>query len=115
MRRFLLYDDKCERCGNIARTVERNGNGWLMIRGLSDPDVRKMLDSAKPGWKWQPMLVVLKGNRIRLYSGAMMILASDWGPYVRFVYLQAVPRFRVVNSFYLAILTKISKHRYRIP
>ena len=91
MRRFLLYDDKCERCGNIARTVERNGNGWLMIRGLSDPDVRKMLDSAKPGWKWQPMLAALKGNRIRLYSGAMMILRLGLG-------LGPLRAFRILTS-----------------
>lgn len=79
MNRFLLYDDKCERCGSIAHTVERVGNGWLTIRGLSEPDVRRMLDSTRPNWKWRPMLVVSNKDKVRVYTGLMMILRLGCG------------------------------------
>jgi len=43
-----------------------------MARSLRDPDVRSVLDEVKPGWRWEPMLLEVDGDRRRVYAGVGM-------------------------------------------
>jgi len=76
---YLLFDDACARCGNLARTVERIGAGWLESRSLEDPRMQELLSRAKPEWTWRPMLVTVGRKRTRVYSGLGMVLRMGIG------------------------------------
>ena len=69
MERYLLFDSGCSLCTSIARQVENASDGKLMARSLRDPDVRSVLDEVKPGWRWEPMLLEVDGDRRRVYAG----------------------------------------------
>jgi hypothetical protein len=76
---YLLFDSSCARCGNLARTVEKIGGGWLESRSLEDPHIQEMLSQARPGWDWKPMLVTVRRERVRVYSGIWMVLRLGVG------------------------------------
>jgi len=72
MERYLLFDSGCSLCTSIARRVEEASEGKLIARSLRDPDVRSILDETKPGWRWEPMLLEVDGERRRVYAGVGM-------------------------------------------
>jgi hypothetical protein len=45
------------------------GGGRLGVRSLRDPKVQALLDRARPGWRWEPMLVEIEGERVRVLAG----------------------------------------------
>jgi hypothetical protein len=44
--------------------------------------MRELLDTARPGWTWEPMLVEVRGERVRVYTGLKMRsrLVTGLGP-----------------------------------
>ena len=70
--RWLLYDAGCSVCAALAREVEALSGGRLRVRSLRDPEVQALLDRARPGWQWEPMLVEIEGERARVFAGLAM-------------------------------------------
>ena len=60
--RWLLYDAGCSICAALAREVETLSGGRLRVRNLRDPAVQALLDRARPGWRWAPMLLEVEGE-----------------------------------------------------
>lgn len=79
MVNYLLFDNSCAKCGNLARVVEQIGDGWLESRSLEDPKIQELLARAKPGWTWRPMLMTVRRKRVRVYSGIWMVLRMGIG------------------------------------
>jgi hypothetical protein len=67
--RYLLFDGGCSVCAALAREVETLSGGRLRVRSLRDPEVQALLDRARPGWRWEPMLVEIEGERVRVLAG----------------------------------------------
>ncbi len=72
MKRYLLFDAGCSLCTEIAKRVEEASDGWLEARSLREPEMQQLLDRAKPGWKWEPTLVEVDGDEVRVYQGVRM-------------------------------------------
>ncbi len=83
MKRYLLFDLGCSLDTEVARRVEEAAGGWLQARSLRDPEMRALLDKAKPGWKWKPTLVEVDGDDVRGYQGVGMRLRMVRGLGVR--------------------------------
>jgi hypothetical protein len=49
--------------------VETLSGGRLGVRSLREPKVQALLDRARPGWQWEPMLVEVEGERVRVLAG----------------------------------------------
>jgi len=79
MKRYLLFDSGCSLCTEVARRVEEAAGGWLEARSLRDPEMQALLDKAKPGWKWEPTLVEVDGDEVRVYQGFRMRLRMVQG------------------------------------
>ncbi len=69
MERYLLSDSGCSLCTSMAHQVEDASDGKLTARSLRDPEVRAVLDEVRPGWRWEPMLLEVDGERRRVYAG----------------------------------------------
>jgi len=67
--RWLLYDGGCEACAALARAVEALSEGRLGVRSLRDPEVQGWLDQARPGWRWEPMLMEVTGEGVQIFAG----------------------------------------------
>jgi hypothetical protein len=72
MERYLLFDGGCVLCTGLAQAIEQETQGWLTAKSLRDPAMRELLDNARPGWTWEPMLVEVRGERVRVYTGLKM-------------------------------------------
>ena len=59
-------------CAALAQEVETLSGGRLGVRSLRDPGVRALLTRARPGWRWEPMLVEMEGERVRVFAGLAM-------------------------------------------
>jgi hypothetical protein len=70
------------------------GGGRLQVRSLRDPEVRTLLDRARPGWRWEPMLLEVEGERVRVFTGLAMRwrLVQVLGPVRALRVAQAVAR-----------------------
>jgi len=44
------------------------------VRSLREPEVQARRNPARPGWRWEPMLVEIEGERVRVFTG----LAVRW-------------------------------------
>jgi len=71
-KRWLLYDAGCSVCAALAWEVEALSGGRLQVRSLRDPEVQALLDRARPGWRWEPMIVEIEGKRVRVFTGLAM-------------------------------------------
>ena len=71
-KQWLLYDGGCAACIALAQEVEALSGGRLGVRSLREPEVRALLDRARPGWRWEPMLVEIEGERVRVFTGLAM-------------------------------------------
>lgn len=91
MKRFLLYDDSCSRCGNLAQLVEKVAEKRLVSRSLTDPEMKRLVMSVRSDPKWEPMLVTVKRERVRVYSGAWMVLRLGFA-------LGPVRTFRILTA-----------------
>ncbi|HXF69103.1 MAG TPA: hypothetical protein VNK89_04805 [Thermoflexus sp.] len=74
-------------CAALAREVEALSGGRLGVRSLREPEVQALLDRARPGWQWEPMLLEVEGERVRVYAGLALrarLLGGIWAaPSVR--------------------------------
>ncbi|WP_448591608.1 hypothetical protein [Thermoflexus hugenholtzii] len=52
--------------------METLSGGRLQVRNLRDPEVQPMLNPAHPNWRWEPMLVEIEGERVRVFAGLAM-------------------------------------------
>jgi hypothetical protein len=52
--------------------VETLSGGRLGVRSLREPEVQALLDRARPGWRWEPMLAEVEGERVRVLAGLAM-------------------------------------------
>jgi hypothetical protein len=82
MERYLLFDSACQGCRDLAAEVESAAGGWLRARSLHDPRMQELLERARPGWRWEPTLLIVDGDSLRTYSGAAMAsrLVAGVGP-----------------------------------
>lgn len=72
VHRFLLFDSACQVCSHLAREVERETGGLLLARSLREPEVQVWLSQARPGWRWEPTLLEVNGDRPRAFTGLGM-------------------------------------------
>ncbi len=93
--RWLLYDSGCSVCAALAQEVEASSGGRLGVRSLRDPEVQAMLNRAKPGWRWEPMLLEIEGEHVRVFTGLAMRmrLLQILGPVRALRVAQVVARF----------------------
>ncbi|HXF69591.1 MAG TPA: hypothetical protein VNK89_07270 [Thermoflexus sp.] len=93
-RRWLLYDSGCSACAALAREVEALSGGRLGVRSLREPEVQALLNRARPGWRWEPMLLEVDGEQVRVYAGLAMRmwLLRVLGPVRAWRVAQAVAR-----------------------
>jgi hypothetical protein len=70
------------------------GGGRLQVRSLRDPEVWTLLDRARPGWRWEPILLEVEGERVRVFTGLAMRwrLVQVLGPVRALRVAQAVAR-----------------------
>ncbi len=71
-QRYLLFDSGCSVCTRLAEDIERTSDGWLAARSLRDPDVKALLDAARPGWRWEPTLLEVTDGHPRVFTGVAM-------------------------------------------
>jgi len=100
MKRYLLFDSGCCQCSKLARTIEQEVSDKLTIRSLHDPEVKELLDRERPGWKWEPMLVEEKGEKVRVFAGGAMMRRLVWvlGPRRAWKILKLVAGDSVLKS-----------------
>jgi hypothetical protein len=72
MERFLLFDSGCSLCTELAHAIEHETDGRLEARSLRDPEVKTLLDRVRPGWRWEPTLLEVEGDRARASTGMAM-------------------------------------------
>jgi hypothetical protein len=74
--------------------VEALSGGRLRVRSLRDPEVQALLDRVRPGWQWEPMLVEIEGEQVRVFAGLAMRmrLLQILGPARAWRVAQAVAR-----------------------
>lgn len=89
--RFLLFDGGCDFCAAVAAAAERESRGWLTARTLSDPDLQVVLDHAGMSDHHEPLLVVRRTGRDRVYRGTRLAARLAFG-------LGPVAAFKVVHS-----------------
>ncbi len=70
MQRYLLFDSACNLCAQIAEDVIRESEGRLEARSLREPAIREMLNKAQPNWQWEPMVVEIEAERVRVFTRA---------------------------------------------
>ncbi|GBD08622.1 hypothetical protein HRbin22_00863 [Candidatus Thermoflexus japonica] len=70
--RWLLYDGGCVVCAALAREVEALSAGRLGVRSLREPEIQALLDRIRPGWRWEPMLLEVEGERVQVFTGLTM-------------------------------------------
>ncbi|WP_448601219.1 hypothetical protein [Thermoflexus hugenholtzii] len=42
------------------------------VHSPRDPEVQALLDRARPGWQWAPMLLEVEGEQVRVFTGLAM-------------------------------------------
>ncbi|MCA1655660.1 MAG: hypothetical protein LC635_04285 [Pseudonocardiaceae bacterium] len=43
------------------------------MRSLHDSEVRELLNTGRPGWRWEPTLLTVDGERVRVSTGPAMV------------------------------------------
>jgi hypothetical protein len=69
MHRYLLFDEACSRCSGLAADVALESDGLLTTRSLHGAEMRAVLDRERPGWTWEPTLLEMEGERVRIFTG----------------------------------------------
>jgi hypothetical protein len=69
--RYLVFDFGCSTSAEIAAMVEEAG-GRLSVCSLNDPRAQRTLSAARPGWKWEPTLLEVAGERTFAFTGLSM-------------------------------------------
>ncbi len=80
MKRYLLFDAGCPACTRVARAIERESNGWLTARSLHDPKMQALLRKARPEWRWEPTLLEVDSEHVRVFTGLNICVSyQGWG------------------------------------
>lgn len=81
MKRYLLFDASCMKCGKLARAIEKDVNGWLTANSLRDPEMQALLNLARSDWRWQPTLLEVESSRVTAFTGISLVrkLVKDLG------------------------------------
>lgn len=74
MKRYLLFDAGCPACTGVARAIERESNGWLTARSLHDHEMRALLRKTRPEWRWEPTLLEVDSEHVRVFTGLHLYL-----------------------------------------
>ncbi len=75
MNRYLIFNDSCPICRNLARTIEQAAAGKLKAISIFEPQAREWLARAYPGgWSYQPYLLIIKGDQVKGLAGTAMAL-----------------------------------------
>ncbi len=73
MHRYLIFNESCPICCNLARTIEQAAAGKLVAISLFEPQAREWLSRAYPeGWSYQPYLLIVKGEQVKGLTGTAM-------------------------------------------
>jgi hypothetical protein len=71
---YLLYDGGCAKCTRLAEWVVAAADGRLAMASLRAPEFRRLVDAARPGWRFEPTLLTVDGSATRVVTGSMMRL-----------------------------------------
>ncbi len=77
MNRYLLFNESCGTCSGIAEQVEKETDGILTGRSLTELEIQILLNEAlSEGWEWEPMLMEVSDDRmdVKVYNGVLMRL-----------------------------------------
>ena len=69
---YILFDSGCAQCTDIAAEIEKATGNNLLGKSLYAPEAKQWLDRALPGWKFEPTLVELNGDKVRAFTGMSM-------------------------------------------
>jgi hypothetical protein len=69
-RHILAYDASCPSCSKVAGYVADQHR--LEIKALNHPEVMALLNTAKPGWRFQPTLISIDADRVETFTGPSM-------------------------------------------
>jgi len=71
-RRYILFDSSCSLCTDVAADIEHASGGALTGESLYSRRAKGWLDTARPGWKFEPTLVEVQDEQVRAYTGMAM-------------------------------------------
>ena len=74
MKRYLLFDSGCIKCSKVARTIEKEVNGWLVADSLHNPQMQELLDRVKPDWHWEPTLLEINGEQVTVFTRTSLVI-----------------------------------------
>lgn len=70
MPRHLLFDSTCALCTATAETICNNSTGWIDgVLRLQDPVAEQLLSRAGSPDLWEPALVEVEGDSVRVVTG----------------------------------------------
>jgi hypothetical protein len=69
MERYLLFNSGCSLCTKLAEDIELESEGQLIARSLHDPAMQILLKKADPNWRWQPTLLEIDAEDIKITTG----------------------------------------------
>ncbi len=72
VERYILFDSGCAQCSDVAAEIEKASDHKLRGKSLYAPEAKAWLDRARPGWRFEPTLVELDGERARAFTGMAM-------------------------------------------
>lgn len=68
MERYLLFDSESGTCTKLAQEIAHETEGWLVGRSLRDPEMQRLLEQARPHWRWEPTLLECDGNAVHVFT-----------------------------------------------
>lgn len=82
MKSYLLFDSGCSTCSALAQEIAEEVGDRLAVRSLRDSDIQALLSQANPNWHWEPCLLEVSDEKVRVYTGIAMRtrLALRLGP-----------------------------------
>ncbi len=72
MKRYLLFDSGCSLCTQLAEKIVQESDSKLEARSLRETSVQEMLNTARPNWQWEPMLLEASSENMKVFSGPKM-------------------------------------------
>ncbi len=79
MERYLLFESACPACADLAHSIEKIANGWLISRSIRDQEMQALLIRGQPDWRWQPTLLVKSDGHVKVFTGLGLALQLALG------------------------------------
>ena len=70
MQRYLLFNSGCATCTQLAQAIERESNGWLVGKSLTDASMCALVKQVRPNSLAEPALLEVGDMHVRLFTGA---------------------------------------------